>query len=190
MKSDDENEFYSPDKKIRLLLVDDEQPILDALKRLFRSAPFETHTFTETTDAIEFLKHNSVDIVISDMTMHKMTGSEFLTNIYDHCHDLKTIILSGNADLKSIASAINNAHIYCYVQKPWDDEDFKLKVVNAAKTLYLERINHKQKEILYNLTQNMDKLVEERTKELNESLFSLQKKYDELLNKTQLADKN
>jgi CheY-like chemotaxis protein len=71
----------------RILIVDDEESILKALRRLLRAAPcvygnqsfnLDVHTFSSPVTALEHARHESYDLFISDFRMPVMDGIEFL----------------------------------------------------------------------------------------------------------------
>ena len=61
-----------------LLCVDDEGHILRSLERTLRKEPYCLLTTTDTTQVLELIRQNSVQVVISDYRMESMTGLELL----------------------------------------------------------------------------------------------------------------
>ena len=88
---------------------------------------------------MKFLEKSKPDVIISDMKMPQMTGDEFLAKIYEIDPDIPCIVLSAYANSENILNLINNANVFSYVNKPWDEEDLKIKVKNAAQQLFLKR---------------------------------------------------
>lgn len=114
----------------KILLIDDEPLILKALVRLLQRTPclcdgrlfkLEIVTFTEPAKALEYIRHHQVSLVLSDYRMPGMDGIELLTAIKATQPDTSRIIISGYADLNVLINAINLAHIYRFVAKPWND---------------------------------------------------------------------
>ena len=105
-----------------LLLVDDEENILCALKRLLRRQGYHILTANSGRMGLEVLKENSVGVIVSDQRMPEMTGSEFLHQVKEVYPDTVRIILSGQTDLESVTNSINEADIYKFLTKPWDSE--------------------------------------------------------------------
>ncbi|MDH4392073.1 MAG: EAL domain-containing protein, partial [Aquabacterium sp.] len=104
-----------------LLLVDDEEGILSALKRLFRRDGYRILTAPSGADALELLATEPVDVILSDQRMPGMTGVDFLRRTKAlHPHTIR-MTLSGFTDLQSIIDAVNEGAVYKFLTKPWDD---------------------------------------------------------------------
>jgi response regulator RpfG family c-di-GMP phosphodiesterase len=115
-----------------VLFVDDEVNILNSLQRLFDDTPFQTLTALNAADAVEMLKNNEVSVIVSDNRMPKMTGVEFLQKAKEISPDSVRILLTGYADMQAAIDAINKGEVYKFITKPWDDEELKEIVSNAA----------------------------------------------------------
>ncbi len=149
------------DKKLRLLLVDDEENILHALRRTLRKEPFEIETASNAREAAEKFYERPFDIVISDYKMPGVNGLEFLKWVRDNYPDTIRIVLTGQADLEVAVEAINEGEIYRFFTKPWDDEELRLALRIAAKSLELERENRRLLEELEKAKGIIDKLEEQ-----------------------------
>lgn len=112
----------STSHKGTLLIVDDDSSILKALKRVFHGQPYRLVLADDAVKAIDFMRNNIVQVVISDMQMPGMSGSEFLAIIATEFANTYRIVLSGHADNESVLSAVNNGKIHRFIQKPWDNE--------------------------------------------------------------------
>ena len=106
-----------------LLILDDEENVLRALRRTLRPAGFTIHITTSPDEAFEVLALHPVGVVMSDQRMPLMTGSEFLHRVKDRYPQTKRIVLSGYTDLQSITEAINRGAIYKFLTKPWNDAE-------------------------------------------------------------------
>jgi len=114
-----------------LLLVDDEDNILSALKRLLRRDGYHIVTATSAAEGLQRLTEHEVDVIVSDQRMPGMTGVEFLHRakaLYPHT---VRIVLSGYTELQSIIDAVNEGAIYKFLTKPWDDERLRGHVAEA-----------------------------------------------------------
>jgi CheY-like chemotaxis protein len=113
---------------MRVLFVDDEPNILDSIRRQLR----KTHdilTATGGVEALALLKDTGpVALVVSDMRMPGMNGAELLTRIHQEYPDTVRMILSGQADLESTISAINNGHIFRFLTKPCHEDALRAAV--------------------------------------------------------------
>jgi EAL domain-containing protein (putative c-di-GMP-specific phosphodiesterase class I) len=84
----------------------------------FHRQPFRIHTANSAKEALGILERTSVDVVVSDERMPVMTGSQFLSILRRDYPDTIRIILSGQADLSAILSAINDAQAHHFLLKP------------------------------------------------------------------------
>ena len=99
----------------RILLVDDEPNILNALRRCLSGIDvseldgdaLKLETFTSPEEAIERMEDHDFDLIISDYRMPTMNGVEFLAHTMDLQPAAPRIIISGFADRSAIISAIN-----------------------------------------------------------------------------------
>jgi diguanylate cyclase (GGDEF)-like protein/PAS domain S-box-containing protein len=121
-----------------LLLVDDEENILRALRRTLRKDNYNILTCTNAQEAFELLALNNVHVIISDQRMPGMTGTEFLKKVKDIYPNTIRMVLSGFTDLKSVTEAINQGAIYKYLTKPWDDNILSESIQQAFKQYDLQ----------------------------------------------------
>lgn len=114
-----------------LLLVDDEENIVSALRRLLRRDGYHIVTANSGPQGLQRLAENAVDVIISDQRMPGMTGVEFLRQAKELYPDTIRMVLSGYTELQSITDAINEGAIYKFLTKPWDDERLRIHVGEA-----------------------------------------------------------
>lgn len=113
-------------QKRAILCVDDDLAVLSALRRLFRSEPYEVLTAKDAAQALASLRTRKVDVIISDERMPFMTGSEFLADVRQRWPRIGRIILT--AYPRESAERNVGAEIDLLLQKPWDDDALKLDV--------------------------------------------------------------
>lgn len=116
-----------------LLLVDDEDSILSALKRLLRREAYRVLTANGGQAGLDELGRGRVDVIVSDQRMPGMSGVEFLHRAKVLYPDTVRMVLSGYADLQSITDAINQGAIYKFLSKPWDDAMLKAEIEEAFR---------------------------------------------------------
>jgi two-component system, probable response regulator PhcQ len=114
----------------RILLVDDEPGILNALKRLLLLTPcsFNGEVFRLQVDccscpedALRAVAATPYEMVISDFRMPGMDGVQLLKKVREIQPNAVRFILSGYADLQALIGAINEAQISRFIGKPWND---------------------------------------------------------------------
>jgi len=119
-----------------ILLVDDEQNILNVLKRELRQwaekYALEIHTAPSAQIGLEILKERGSDtvIVVSDLNMPEMKGSDFLLEVKKLYPVIVSILLTANSETKKIAKAAD-AGIFGLMSKPWDCDCLVAELQNA-----------------------------------------------------------
>jgi DNA-binding NtrC family response regulator len=109
----------SPPRR-RVLLVDDEVQILNALQRLLRRRGFEVRATTSPREALELLRAAPADVVIADFKMSEMTGMELLEAVGRLDPSARRLLLTGYADLESRGGDSVGVHV---LAKPWDSDE-------------------------------------------------------------------
>ena len=160
----------------RLLLVDDEPNILQALKRLLRSCGYTLLSAESGAQGLELLRQQPVDLVLSDMRMPGLSGAQFLQQVRALWPDTVRIMLTGHADQASILEAVNKGEIYRYITKPWDDGELLLVLRRALERRALEQekqrleaLTQRQNAELKALNASLEAKVAERTAELQDA---------------------
>lgn len=116
----------------QIMIVDDEENILKSLRRIFRSqADWEIESYTNVQDAIKRAKIANFDLFLSDYRMPEMNGVEFLSKVKVLQPHSMRLILSGHTDLEALLGAINEAEIFRFVTKPWEDYELIATIKNA-----------------------------------------------------------
>ncbi len=123
--------FDTGGKKAKLLFVDDEERILNALRSIFRNQ-YTVFTASSGPEAMEFLKRFRPHVVISDQRMPEMTGVEFLRQVKDFAPQTVRMLLTGYSDLASIVGSINDGEVFRFISKPWDNAEIQKTVAEAA----------------------------------------------------------
>ncbi len=131
----------SADGKVqRLLLLDDEPNILSSLRRLLTVAPcacngmrfrLELECFTNPIQALARARHHAFDLFLVDYRMPEMDGVRFLRAAREAQPDAARLILSGYADLDALMAAINEAHVFRFISKPWLDYELVSAIAQA-----------------------------------------------------------
>ncbi|MHC8365477.1 HD domain-containing phosphohydrolase [Pseudomonas sp. ZT5P21] len=173
--------------KPKVLLVDDEESILNSLRRLLRGQPYEVLLATSGAQALEIMARQPVDLVMSDARMPNMDGATLLAHIHHRYPDTVRIMLTGYADPSAIIKAINDGQIHRYISKPWHDEEMLLTLRQSLAYQHSERERLRlvqeawdQNEKLKLLNTTLEKHVAARTAELQQTADMLDLAYEEL----------
>ncbi|MEK8034041.1 EAL domain-containing protein [Ideonella sp. DXS29W] len=126
-----------------LLLVDDEENILSALRRLVRRDGYRVLTASSGQEGLTLLRAHHVDVIISDQRMPGMTGVEFLRQAKLEYPDTIRMTLSGYTDLQSIIDAVNEGAVYKFLTKPWDDALLREHIAQAFRQRELAEENRR-----------------------------------------------
>ena len=120
--------------KHKVLFVDDEVNALSAFKRLFfNNDDIDIFTASGGTEGLKILGLNEIDLVISDMKMPELNGSDFLKYVKNKYPHVLRIMLTAYADISSALDAINKGEVYRFLTKPWNDDDLKITILNALE---------------------------------------------------------
>jgi serine phosphatase RsbU (regulator of sigma subunit)/CheY-like chemotaxis protein len=127
-------------KPATILVVDDDDLILSALRSLFHlETDYEVLTHSDPAAALTEAAGRPVQVVISDFLMPHMNGVEFLGQLRQLQPETTRILLTGFADKENAIRAINEVGLYQYIEKPWQNEDLLLVVRNALAEHGLRR---------------------------------------------------
>lgn len=119
-------------KRLGLLVVDDEAGIVESLRETF-SRHFDIYHSTSAPDALEAFKEHTPRLVVSDQRMPEMSGIELLRRIKDIDPSTVRVLLTGYSDINVVIEALNEGLIWRYVAKPWDHEELKGLLLQAAR---------------------------------------------------------
>lgn len=170
-----------PQTSRTLLLVDDENNIINALKRTLRRDGYTILTANSGEEGFALLAKHEVGVIISDQRMPHMTGVEFLRKVKTLYPKTLRIVLSGYTELESVTSAINEGAIYKFLTKPWDDDLLRDNIREAFQHYEMEQENlrltkelQSANEQLSLLNQNLEQKVVDKTREIVHSINLLQ----------------
>jgi CheY-like chemotaxis protein len=122
------------ERKLKLMVVDDEPDNLALLYRTFRRE-FDVIKADSAIAALKLLdEQGEMAIIISDQRMPEMLGTEFLSKTVDRFPDTIRIVLTGYTDVEDLVEAINAGKVFKYITKPWIPDQLKVVVQQAAET--------------------------------------------------------
>ncbi|MEX6502748.1 HD domain-containing phosphohydrolase [Pseudomonas zhanjiangensis] len=176
-----------PTPTASILLVDDEENILSSLRRVLRTEPYSVRIASGGEQALQMLREQPVDLIISDARMPGMDGATLLAEVQKHWPESIRILLTGYADINTTIRAINQGQIYRYISKPWEDEELRLVLRQALafqhserERLRLEALTREQNQRLQELNETLEQRVKARTAELEQTADMLDLAYEEL----------
>jgi len=164
----------------RLLVVDDEAPILHALQRTFEAAGYEVIACADPAEALDRLREKPFQVLSADYMMPGMTGAEFLAQAKSLQPETIRILLTAAHDFSAAVDAINNGEIFRILAKPWNRVELLGTVRQAFDTYALREKNrqltaivHSQNAELAALNKGLEALVEERTTNLLDGMVAV-----------------
>lgn len=109
----------------KVLFVDDEKEILNALRRALRKENWESIFVESGSDGIKVLEEQEIDLVVSDIRMPYEDGLSFLKRVKASHPRVGRLALTGYAELNTIQSVIVEAGAIQVLTKPWEDQELK-----------------------------------------------------------------
>jgi len=117
---------------ITLLIVDDEPAIVKALHRIVRGEGYRVLTALDAEEALLLVASESVDVVLSDMDMPGMSGLDLMVRLRRNHPAAVRLLLTGRGTLAAAVGAINDGEVYRFMTKPWDIDELREVLRQAA----------------------------------------------------------
>jgi signal transduction histidine kinase len=155
--------FGVTDQRTRgVLLVDDEQFNVKVLRGFLEDA-WEVYEASSGAEALAMTTELPLDVVVADHRMPGMTGVELLEELWQRRPEVAGIVLTGYADMEALVSAINHAHVFRFMRKPWEPTEIIQAIEQASSSTAQRRTIAK-----------LVTLLAERSDELSASLARLE----------------
>ncbi len=163
----------------RLLFVDDDSHVLEALRRIFEAEGYEVVTADGGAKGLEALRAAEFQVIGSDYKMPQMDGAEFLHHARAVAPQSVRILISAVDDFASAMEAVNRGAIQRLVGKPWDSDELIHIVAEATQTYHLTRryqevtaLLHARNAELESLNRRLEQRVLEETSGVLEVLIT------------------
>lgn len=124
--------------KGKILVVDDEKSMREVLEVFLKSEGYDVSLADGGESAIEAVKKNIFDLIITDMKMPKISGFDLLKVIKDVSPDTSVVIITAFGTTESAVEAMKLG-AFDYIQKPFKNNDVRLVVKNAVERQKLQR---------------------------------------------------
>jgi len=188
-----------PEHKSKVLVVDDEpevlETIIDVLEDRDEEGSMEFFAATSGKEALEILdeRNGDIDLVITDQRMPEMTGAKLLTKVHEKYPLVGSIVISGYAEFEDMREAFKSG-IFDYIKKPYDEDNLMSVVRSALEKTRLRRRNEqlleelkRKNEQLQQANLLLEQRVNERTKQLKESLERLKSMQQQLIQSEKMS---
>lgn len=132
---------------INVLYIDDEPNNITSFRAAFRRL-FNIFTAESAEEGRKVLETETIQVILSDQRMPKMTGIEFFQSILVSHPDPIRILITGYTDINAVIDAINVGQVYKYLSKPWNEEEVKNTIFKSYEVFDLRRKNEELTEKL------------------------------------------
>jgi len=127
-------------EKINILIVDDEEMIVDEFLFFLEQFGYNVQGFTDSKVAVEKIKKEKFDIVVTDLKMPDVTGMDIAKTVKEYSPETLTFIITGFATVDSVIEAIQHG-VYDYIRKPFKFKEIKIGIERAVEQILLKREN-------------------------------------------------
>jgi DNA-binding NtrC family response regulator len=122
----------------RILVVDDAPDTVELLKRNLTSEGYDVLTASSVAEALSTLEATSVDVVITDFKMPKVSGLDLVRHVRENCRDTAVMMITGYASVSGAVDAVK-AGAEEYLPKPFTDQELSSAVRRTLDKLYVRR---------------------------------------------------
>jgi len=116
----------------KILVIDDEKSIRNALKEILEYEKYETELAEDGIIGLDAINSSKIDVVLCDIKMPKIDGLEVLANIVKNNPDIPVIMISGHGDIETAVEAIKKG-AFDFIQKPLDLNRILVTIRNAIE---------------------------------------------------------
>lgn len=124
--------------RIKILVVDDEPDFLKLVKRRLSKRNINVETASNGNEALDFLAHTPVDVVILDVRMPGLNGIETLKEIRKRFQEIEVIMLTGHGSMQSGIEGMSHG-AYDYILKPFSIDDLLERIRAACEHAQLKK---------------------------------------------------
>ncbi len=160
------------EKNINVLYIDDEDNNLKSFRATLRK-DFKIFTAIDGEEGLRIAQEEEIHVVIADQRMPGMTGTEFFERMVQINPDPIRILLTGYSDIASVIDAINKGEVYRFIDKPWNIEQIKNSIKNAADIFFMRKELKEKNLKLKKLHSEMNQFVYSLSHELRGPLMSI-----------------
>lgn len=151
-----------------LLIVDDEPTGLKTLRKFF-SSQYTVFAASNGQEALDILKDEDIQIIMSDQCMSPMSGLQFFSKAQKISPDSTKILFTEFTNLNLVIEAINSGLVWRYLSKPLNLKELRIVLSQAVERYQLAENNKKLTQELIETKSSLARKVEERTRALQRS---------------------
>ena len=130
----------SPDARLdlKVLVVDDEPSVASAVAETLEGIGCSCRTATSGREGLEIIRQGGVDLVLTDLVMHDMSGIEIVEETKRYWPDVEVLVFTGHSSVSTAVEAMQKGALN-YLEKPLDLEVLRTHVMKAAEKQRLVR---------------------------------------------------
>jgi response regulator RpfG family c-di-GMP phosphodiesterase len=173
----------SVEAKPRVLLLDDDEIILLAIKETLARENYDMSVFSSASAALATVEKESYAVIISDQRMPEMSGLDFLATCKRHQPNASRILITGVLTLNTVIDAVNKGEIFRFLAKPWIREELVATVRNGVQRFQLLEQNDRLRRDTLELNEQLrgaNRQLEERLEELTRRKTELDRAHEAL----------
>jgi len=115
-----------------ILVVDDEEDVRDTLQNVLKSMDYVPYVAAGGAEALDIIKNNKIDVVLSDLYMPEMDGIELLKKVRNQHKQIIFLMITAHPTIETAVEAIKKG-AYDYLTKPFHIEEVRLKINRALE---------------------------------------------------------
>lgn len=165
--------------KAHILVIDDDLGALDTTCMLTRELGYQVTACPGAKAALDILRSETIDTVLSDITMPDISGIDLLRMIHQEKPEMSVVLMTGNAQIDSAVAAVKMG-ASDFLIKPYGLGQLEKALKRAVETQRLRRIeNHYRK--------TLEQTVQQRTRELSAAMLKLEETSREMIQRLMIA---
>lgn len=152
----------------KVLVVDDEKSIRISLREFLKDADYSVDVAENADEAMGILKSGDIDVLVTDIIMPRLTGVDLLKSIKKTSPFVQVILMTGEPTIETSSEAVRSG-AFDYLTKPIDKLQLLKTVAGAVRVKSLNDDRRRLAEENHQYRNNLEHLVEERTRALRKS---------------------
>ncbi len=148
-----------------ILVVDDDPDVLEATSLMLAEFGYEVRSASSAADAIEKLKTDNIDVVVTDIVMPEVSGITLLAKVHDIDPKIPVILMTAYADMEKVIDALKMG-AFDFIIKPFSLELLVHSVEKAVSFHRMTQMEKEYKHLLEEFNQEIESIVAERTMSL------------------------
>ena len=124
-------------KTSKILIVDDEQVIIDSLKKICSLEGYETNSALDAETGLKLLDHEKFDLIISDIMLPEMDGFQFLEELHNKKIDTPVIMTTGYSTVENAVKSLHDGAID-YIPKPFSVDEILAAIHRGLKLISIK----------------------------------------------------